>query len=70
MSYRDQLLKMPSLSLLAMNDTPSDSLCWKCSAAQGFYSSPCERCGAINPNFDLDSALAQQQSAHTQEAKP
>ena len=34
-------------------------LCWKCSRDQGFYDSPCE-CGAINPNWDLEGALAQQ----------
>lgn len=38
----------------------ADSLCWRCSKSQGYYSSPCKHCDAINPNFDLDGALAQQ----------
>lgn len=58
--YRDQLAAMPSLALLALNDELNPSLCWNCNTQQGFYSSPCEKCGAINPNFDLDGALAQQ----------
>jgi hypothetical protein len=36
------------------------SLCWRCSQPQGFYASLCKHCGAINPNVDLDGALAQQ----------
>ena len=45
---------------MAEMDTPPVSLCWRCSKSQRFYESPCPHCGAINPNFDLDGALAQQ----------
>src|ERR1017187_6607091 len=36
------------------------SLCWHCSNEEGFYESPCKYCSAINPNVDLEGALAQQ----------
>jgi hypothetical protein len=39
------------------------SLCWRCSKSQNFYANPCLHCGAINPNVDLDGALAQQSDA-------
>lgn len=63
MSYRETLKSMPSLSLLALE---GDCLCWRCSKPQPFYASPCEHCAAINPNFDLDGALAQQSSSAQQ----
>lgn len=61
MSYRDTIKTMPSLSLIALGEAlHGDCLCWRCSKPQPFYASPCEHCAAINPNFDLDGALAQQ----------
>src|ERR1700677_2934209 len=44
----------------ATSDNPS--LCWRCSQPNGFFHSPC-KCGAINPNVDLQGALAQQASS-------
>lgn len=32
------------------------SLCWHCNHDQPFYEPHCERCGATNPNVDLDTA--------------
>jgi len=52
---------IPSLTLLALGQTMPLGMCWKCSREQNYYASPCEHCGAINPNFDLDGAIAQQQ---------
>jgi hypothetical protein len=43
----------------AATNAGNTSLCWHCSKPQGYFSNPCG-CGAINPNVDLKSALAQQ----------
>lgn len=61
-----------SLSLIALQEACAlpDGMCWRCSKLQGFYSSPCERCGAINPNLDWDGAVAQQQADDALERKP
>jgi predicted amidophosphoribosyltransferase len=40
------------------------SLCWSCSEPQGFYQKTCPNCGATNPNVDLPTALAEQESNH------
>lgn len=63
---------LPPLSLIELGNQwhQSGSLCWRCSKSHGFFDSPCHHCGAINPNFDLDGALAQQNSAADTEAKP
>lgn len=50
------------LSLIALQDVQGlpTGMCWRCNREQGFYESPCERCDAINPNFDFDGAVEQQ----------
>ena len=60
-TYREKLETMPSLGLIACGEAMGlpPSLCWRCSKPQAFYASPCEHCDAINPNVDLDGALAQ-----------
>jgi ribosomal protein L40E len=35
------------------------SLCWNCNAVQDFYAPRCERCGATNPNVDMQRANAE-----------
>jgi hypothetical protein len=56
---------LPPRSLLELGNQlqQPESLCWRCSKVQGFFDSPCQHCGAINPNFDLKGALAQQDFA-------
>ena len=54
-------------NLYALGTSFPPSLCWRCSKSQGFYQSPCPHCGAINPNYDLDGALEQQDSAAQRE---
>ena len=61
---------LPPLSLIALGQSLPESLCWKCSKPQNFYDSPCQHCGAINPNFDLDGALAQCDSQSIKVEKP
>lgn len=43
----------------------AESLCWKCSRPQAFYAPRCLSCDAINPNVDLQGALAQQSVPQT-----
>ena len=35
------------------------SLCWNCNAVQDFYAPRCVRCGATNPNVNMQRANAE-----------
>lgn len=56
-------MSMRELNLIALGEQMPPGLCWKCSASQNFYAPTCANCGAVNPNVDLDGAIAQQDFA-------
>jgi hypothetical protein len=62
MNNRKVKTNLTPLSLIALQEVQGlpSGLCWRCSREQGFYTSPCEHCDAINPNFDFDGAVEQQ----------
>lgn len=61
------LHKYEAAELKALDDLKAEiellteGLCWSCSKPQGHYEARCPHCHAINPNMDLQGALAQQE---------
>ena len=44
--------------------TPKYSLCWRCDFEILFEQPKCDKCGATNPNWDLETATAEMKAMH------